>query len=51
VFSSGHITLQHRDMDIVQRVQQRTMNILKGLEHLSYEERLGELGLLCLGKR
>ncbi|KAK4829957.1 hypothetical protein QYF61_008088 [Mycteria americana] len=40
-----------RDMDILERVQQRAMNMMQGLEHLSYEERLQELGLLGLEKR
>ncbi|KAK4828331.1 hypothetical protein QYF61_025800 [Mycteria americana] len=31
-----------RDMDILERVQQRALKIIKGLEHLSYEERLRE---------
>jgi len=39
-----------RDMDILDRVQRRTMKIMKGLEHLSCEERPRELGLLSLKK-
>ncbi|KAK4828600.1 hypothetical protein QYF61_000052 [Mycteria americana] len=34
-----------RDMDILERIQQRATKMIKGLEHLSYEERLRELGL------
>ncbi|KAK4816736.1 hypothetical protein QYF61_022288, partial [Mycteria americana] len=34
-----------RDMDILARVQQRATKMPKGLEHLSYEERLRQLGL------
>ncbi|GAB0185800.1 hypothetical protein GRJ2_001045300 [Grus japonensis] len=34
-----------RDMDILERVQQRATRMIKGLEHLSCEERLRELGL------
>ena len=39
---------QHkRDMELLERVQQRAMTkMMKELEHLSYEDRLRELGLL-----
>ncbi|KAK4808964.1 hypothetical protein QYF61_015198 [Mycteria americana] len=39
-----------RDMDILERVQQRATQMIKGLEYLSCEEWLRQLGLFSLEK-
>lgn len=45
-------SLQHkRDMELLDQVQRKVMKMMRGLKHVSCEDRLREVGLFSLEKR
>ena len=49
--SSSGLPGTKKDRDLLERVQWRATEMIKCLEHLSYEERLSDMGLFSLEKR
>jgi len=42
------LLLHRKDVELLERVPRRAMRMIRGLEDLSYEDRLRELGLFRL---
>ena len=40
-----------KDMEFLEQIQRKNIRMIRGLEYLSYKERLRELGLFSLEKR
>jgi len=38
-------------MELLEQVQRRAAKMIRGLEHLSYQDRLSEMGLFSLKER
>lgn len=44
-------SIVEKDMDMLEKVHQRALEMKKGLDYLTYEERLRELALFSLERR
>jgi len=49
--SSTRIPQNRKDIDLLEQVQKRATTMIRGLEHLCYEERRRKLGLFGMEKR